>query len=1021
MNKNLKKVISTIAALAVSASSFVALAATSFPDVEETATYAKAVNELVGLGIVNGYEDGTFGPDKLVTRAEITKMIVAALGMTSTAEASANSATQFSDVPAGHWAAGYVTVGTNQGFINGMGDGTFDPDANVQFLQAEKMLVGACGYTTWAENAGGWPSGYSSYANSLNLAKNVAGSPTNSTELNRGQVAQLISNAIDTPVCVQDGYETTWSGSVPKLVQKNGHGDDYQTLLTKKHNAYKVNGRVTATYRTGGVDDGEVTFQVEKAENFDDVYYQGSDADDTISIDAIAGDSGAEDYLLEYAEAIIQENDNDEWEIVSISSTTKNDIVSFDTDMYDDENSGNKDGDTYKSGFDSKLLYFFTDDAKRKTSSYKLNGYNGGDEDDVVYYVNGVKFDGFDKDDFTEYVENNDGGTITLVDAPATGSSSTDGRYDYVMITFYADAIVDGVTESSSTPKINFSANDQRIKGSLTVDLDDDDTTYSFELDGADIAVTDLAEYDVLSIAYDVTGEFDDSKFYDVLVSRNVVSGKVTAVGGDDGYMISGTYYEPNTSEGLLEDLKDSTTGDYTSGDINSGTEYTLYLNAFGKFVDYEEGEGSVKNLVVLDGMYTQYGSDWYVSYYDQTGEKQSKKVKTSGDNLVKMVKAIYNGAEKATASDIDDYVDAKVKKNFYDRVAEISVNSSDEVTYKKAYSATSTSDTKDGDQYYAKSNKIGSLKLSDSTVFLDFTDYEDDGEVGVWSASSFVDESDYVAYAYSKSTSNSTWRFVLIADGASDISGTSSMAVYASASETTNKDDESTDQIKAYVNGEETYLVLSTDLEVENYNLAEGAPFFYTLDSEDYVDEIYPVLNSSATDALSSEADFRTTTFAAAKAETTYGSFDANLTSTFFDAAKGDADENGAVNFGTKSSEAYIHFGPVVDKNTSSVTLAAYNDTYEGTKTTNLDKCDDYSFAEGMVAYVYDYDYSSSKRMSVGTKSAINKTYIGANELLDGKNGSYVNWDTVESVSYALVKVYDGDATEALVITNND
>ena len=45
MNKNLKKVISTIAALAISASSMVAFA-TGYPDVPETATYAQAVKEL---------------------------------------------------------------------------------------------------------------------------------------------------------------------------------------------------------------------------------------------------------------------------------------------------------------------------------------------------------------------------------------------------------------------------------------------------------------------------------------------------------------------------------------------------------------------------------------------------------------------------------------------------------------------------------------------------------------------------------------------------------------------------------------------------------------------------------------------------------------------------------------------------------------------------------------------------------------------------------------------------------------
>ena len=105
MNKNLKKVISSVAALTMVASS-VAAFAVDFPDVESTASYAQAVQELSALDVISGYDDGTFGPDKLVTRAEITKMIVDALAERSSAEASTES-TKFADVSADHWAKGY--------------------------------------------------------------------------------------------------------------------------------------------------------------------------------------------------------------------------------------------------------------------------------------------------------------------------------------------------------------------------------------------------------------------------------------------------------------------------------------------------------------------------------------------------------------------------------------------------------------------------------------------------------------------------------------------------------------------------------------------------------------------------------------------------------------------------------------------------------------------------------------------------------------------------------------------------
>ena len=115
MIKNLKKVISTVAAVATLASSASALAV-SFPDVDEAASYAGAVEALVALGVVNGDENGKFNPDNSVTRAEFAKMVVEALGDGDAAASS--SYTKFADAQ-GHWAAGYIETGVGKQFISG--------------------------------------------------------------------------------------------------------------------------------------------------------------------------------------------------------------------------------------------------------------------------------------------------------------------------------------------------------------------------------------------------------------------------------------------------------------------------------------------------------------------------------------------------------------------------------------------------------------------------------------------------------------------------------------------------------------------------------------------------------------------------------------------------------------------------------------------------------------------------------------------------------------------------------------
>ena len=98
MKKNLKKAISAVIALALSLSLIPAsfAAKLALTDVADTASYATAVNTLVALDIINGYEDNTFKPDDLITRAEVTKVVVAALNKSSDAE-SLTGATGFVD------------------------------------------------------------------------------------------------------------------------------------------------------------------------------------------------------------------------------------------------------------------------------------------------------------------------------------------------------------------------------------------------------------------------------------------------------------------------------------------------------------------------------------------------------------------------------------------------------------------------------------------------------------------------------------------------------------------------------------------------------------------------------------------------------------------------------------------------------------------------------------------------------------------------------------------------------------
>ena len=165
---------------------------TLFPDTANT-SYEKATNAIGALGIITGYEDGTFGPNKNITRAEFATIVARSFNLTE-----ASTAETFSDVPADHWAKGYIGAAKNAGIINGFEDGTFKPNDNVTEEQAVKMIVAALGYTEEATAAGGYPNGYIRVANEkkMNTGLVISGKK----DATRGRIAILMYNSLDIPV-----------------------------------------------------------------------------------------------------------------------------------------------------------------------------------------------------------------------------------------------------------------------------------------------------------------------------------------------------------------------------------------------------------------------------------------------------------------------------------------------------------------------------------------------------------------------------------------------------------------------------------------------------------------------------------------------------------------------------------------------------------------------------------------------------------------------------------------------------
>ena len=117
---------------------------TTFSDVKNHANKA-AIEALASRGIINGMGQGTFMPNKTMTRAEFAAIITRALGLT------AKDTKVFSDVPSSKWYAGYIGTANSSGIVNGVGNGKFNPEGTITRQEAAAMVARAakrCGLDT---------------------------------------------------------------------------------------------------------------------------------------------------------------------------------------------------------------------------------------------------------------------------------------------------------------------------------------------------------------------------------------------------------------------------------------------------------------------------------------------------------------------------------------------------------------------------------------------------------------------------------------------------------------------------------------------------------------------------------------------------------------------------------------------------------------------------------------------------------------------------------------------------------
>ena len=248
-----KKVLSLVLCVAVMLSVMVMGAGAAFSD-QDKIENTEAVDMCAALDIIDGFEDGSYHPERNIERGEAVKMISAMLngGRDSVQETSTSSYTDVLNT-ADAWANKYIEYCTAQGIVSGVGGNRFAPASSVTGTQLAKMLLVSLGYNAVTEgyqDSDAWTVNVNTDAVNAGLYKELEDVDM-SAALTRDDAAQMFWNALQ-------------AKTVKYLTDSTGAIEWGKTLLEKVYNAYTAEGILTAI--DYNVDTEEYTYTVDGKE-----------------------------------------------------------------------------------------------------------------------------------------------------------------------------------------------------------------------------------------------------------------------------------------------------------------------------------------------------------------------------------------------------------------------------------------------------------------------------------------------------------------------------------------------------------------------------------------------------------------------------------------------------------------------------------------------------------------------------------------------------------------------------------
>ena len=518
------------------ACAFTMFAGAAFTDQADFAVDSDVVNTLVSLGVIEGYEDGSFRPDDTVTRAEMAKMIYVVRTGRSDASAYNDDATSFTDIDS-HWARGYIKYCQSLGIIAGKSATIFDPDSTVTTQEAAKMLLVTLGYD--AETAGlvgaGWGTKTNALADENGLLKDVNNGTTQG--LPRQYAAQIIYNAINAyTVVYRDGAYTNWTSN----------GDEHLPTVGERYmDLVKVTGTLVASGKVGLNGAGAEEELV--LENL-------SDADIAAGKESSFNDV-TEDYsdMLGQKVQVLYKENNDDVTVYGVFATDDNEVLIETTanelDTVSEANKIKVNGTNYT--VDMSRKYDVTDG----NLSLDQNGTAGLPIYTVAASGTGAAVSGqvVESADLNTTIDalNNNGVDVTVI------SNDGDSKIDMIIVFDQTFAKLTAVNSSSVTYReVALDMSGSTTSNGAKLDLEDDAPSL---YDG-------YAKDDYVFVSVDL---YNDAI---VIEKADVITGSAEATKADSIRM-DGTWYDYYM-----------TTGSFNA---KSGNSYNVYvLNGYAYYIE---------------------------------------------------------------------------------------------------------------------------------------------------------------------------------------------------------------------------------------------------------------------------------------------------------------------------------------------------------------------------------------------------------------------------------------------------